>query len=190
MQSVETCRGRDENFRACHERNKWRTKEDREEVAFGMQPAGSVERVHFDNFALISHTRDSPCGAGLTLPGVPETNPRALRLPVASIKPVSKISPAIPRPGEKQTPRRDVQNMLIHTHTHTRTHAHTHARAKNARESEFGCVVATEIFLRFLFPLFSRDLTLPFRPVSSPFPCHPPRTHGAGRGLSGSTRRG
>jgi len=101
-----------------------------------MQPAGSVERVHFDNFALISHTRDSPCGAGLTLPGVPETNPRALRLPVASIKPVSKISPAIPRPGEKQTPRRDVQNMLIHTHTHTHTHtcAHTRARQECSRK--------------------------------------------------------
>lgn len=38
------------------------------------------------------------------------------RLPVASIKPVSKISPVISR-NEKQMPRRDVQNICTHTYT-------------------------------------------------------------------------
>jgi len=136
-----------------------------------MQPAGSVERVHFDNFALISHTRDSPCGAGLTLPGVPETNPRALRLPVASIKPVSKISPAIPRPGEKQTPRRDVQNMLIHTHTHTHAHMRTHTRAPRMLAKASSVVSWRRKSFCVFFFLFSHEISLfPSVPFPLPFP--------------------
>lgn len=45
-----------------------------------IQSAESAEHSHFGNFALISHTRYSPCGASRRLPGVPRQRqtPRAL----------------------------------------------------------------------------------------------------------------
>lgn len=126
----------------------------REEVAFGIQPKMEyVERARFGNFALISHMaiRRSHYRA------CTGRNKLALRLPVASIKPVSKISPVSSRPNEKQMPRCDVRNICTHTYVH----------------ACLGCAKASSVVMRrmeiarFLFPPFSRDLALPF-PVLLP----------------------
>lgn len=172
-------------FRACHEQNKWRSFKVREKIAFRIQPVESTKRAHFGNFALISHTRFAVwCKSHTTGHISAETNPRALRLPVASIKlkPVSKISPAISRPGEKQTSRRDVRNMHMHSHANACRLGCSRKRVWLRRE-DGNPSFSFSFFLTLRISLFH---SVPF-PL--PFPVLLPRTRGAGYGLSGSTRR-
>lgn len=151
----------------------------REGVAFRVQPVESAERAHFGNFALISHTRFAPCGASrhTTVRAYTSRNKFALRLPVANIKPVSKISPVISRPRRKTNAASRRPEYMRATHA-----------PWNARESEFGCVVWRRKSFVFFFPLsheISLFLSVPF-PL--PFSVLLPRTLGADHGLCGSTR--